>query len=404
LKVAPVKLDNDAPLLLDVSRLVWRRWSGTRATGIDRICQAWLEQYASQSQAVIIHRRAKTILPMRVSQALFRMLLKSDRSRADTLRFRTKVLQLGLFHGAQLRDRLDGRGRVWLNAGHTGLDVPGLADWCRMCDVRPVYLIHDLIPITHPEFCREGEETRHRRRMGTVLATAAGIVANSQHTLDTYAEFADSVGAQISLSAVAWPGTPHLPRVVREPADDAAFVVLGTIEGRKNHRLLLSIWQDLVHGRSDCSYQLNTPKLIIVGRRGWAADDVFDVLDRHDFRGRVDEAGALDDTALASVLSGARALLFPSFAEGFGIPLVEALAAGVPVIGSDLPVFREIGQGVPDLLCVSDQQAWAKAIRDYADPASDRRAQQLVRISRFRPPTWGDHFKQVNQLLAALQY
>lgn len=398
-----MKSDNDAPLLLDVSRLVWRRWSGTRATGIDRICQAWLEQYAHQAQAVIINRRAKSILPMRVSQALFRLLLKPVKSNADRIRFRARLLQLGLFQGTHLRDRLPGRGRVWLNPGHTGLDVPGLADWCRIRDVRPVYLVHDLIPITHPEFCRKGEEARHRRRMGTVLATASGIVANSQHTLDSYVKFADSLAAKVSCSTVAWPGTPSLPQVTPDASNDAAFVVLGTIEGRKNHQLLLSIWQELSRTETRHSSLPNMPKLIIVGRRGWAADDVFDVLDCFDFRGLVHEAGALDDGALARALSSARALLFPSLAEGFGIPLVEALAAGVPVIGSDLPVFREIGQGIPDLLCANDQQAWTQAIFDYADPASDRRAQQMARISNFRPPTWTEHFKQVDMLIAALQ-
>ncbi len=396
-----MRFDNDAPLLLDVSRLVWRRWSGTRATGIDRICQAWLEHYASQSQAVLVHRHAKSILPMGVSQALFRLLLKPDGSAADTLRFRAKLLKLSVFHGTHLRDHLPGRGRIWLNAGHTGLDVPGLADWCRQRDVRPVYLVHDLIPITHPEFCREGEEARHRRRMGTVLATAGGIVANSQHTLDSYVKFAESIGASVSRSTVAWPGTPALPRVTPD-ADDATFVVLGTIEGRKNHRLLLSIWQKLAQGRDRQASLSSTPKLVIVGRRGWAADDVFDVLDRYDFRGRVEEAGAMEDAAMARVLLSARALLFPSLAEGFGIPLVEALAAGVPVIGSDLPVFREIGQGVPDLLCPTGQQAWEKAILDYANPASDRRAQQMARMNNFRAPTWVEHFKRVDLLISTL--
>lgn len=395
--------DNDAPLLIDVSRLVWRRWSGTRATGIDRICSAWLAHYAPQAQAVIIHRHAKAILPVHASQALFRLLLQPERARRDVAAFRLGVAGLGVRYGRYLRDILSGSGRIWLNPGHTGLDAAGLADWCRQRELRPVHLVHDLIPITHPQFCREGEEERHRRRMRTVLATASGIVANSAHTLSVYREFARSEGAEAGPAVVAWPGTPLLPSVPPATAKPPVFVVLGTIEGRKNHMLLLTVWQQLLGLERQGRLSSPVPELVIVGRRGWQAEDVFALLDQHDFQGRVTEAGPLDDTRLAALFKKASALLFPSFAEGFGIPLMEALAAGVPVIASDLPVFREIGQGVPELLPTGDADAWRSAVLDYARPQSPRRAAQHERLASFRAPTWHEHFEQVDAFIASLQ-
>jgi glycosyltransferase involved in cell wall biosynthesis len=363
---------------------------------------AWLEHYAPQSQAVIIHRHAKAILPERVSQSLFRLLLCPERSKRDTAQFRRDVIRLGLRKGAHLRDRLSGRGRVWLNPGHTGLDVPGLEDWCRRRDLRPVYLVHDLIPITHPQFCRDGEEARHRRRMTTVISTAKGVVANSDHTLEIYNNYANSTGAVMSPAVVAWPGTPLLPISKVMASNEASFIVLGTIEGRKNHKLLLSVWQELLKNCDSAAPASEIPKLLIVGRRGWQADDVFESLDNHDFHGRVVEVGPLDDFGLAAALKNARALLFPSHAEGFGIPLTEALAAGVPVVASDLPVFGEIGQGVPELLPATDQDAWQRAVIDYARPESARRTQQLQRLKAFRPPTWQEHFNQVDRLIALI--
>lgn len=393
---------NGAALLIDVSRLVWRRWTGTRATGIDRICLAWLAHYAPQSQAVIIHRHAKAILPEHISQTLFRLLLQPERNKRDNTLFRSKLIALGLRHAGHLRDRLPGRGRVWLNPGHTGLDVPDLAQWCQGRDLRPVYLVHDLIPITHPAFCRDGEQQRHRRRMQTVLATASGVVANSGHTLDSLADFARSQGAALAPAAVAWPGTSFMPSAPARTDRDPTFVILGTIEGRKNHMLLLSVWLELLTRKRDAPTTIDVPRLVIVGRRGWKADDVFALLDHHDFGDRVSEVGALDDGGLANALRDARALLFPSLAEGFGIPLVEALAAGVPVIASDLPVFREIGQGVPLLLPANDRDAWCRAVLEFARPVSVGRTQQFERLSQFRPPSWDEHFTQVDQLLAAI--
>ena len=394
--------DNDAPLLIDVSRLVWRRWSGTRATGIDRICLAWLEYYAPRAQAVIIHRQGKAILPEGTSRKLFELLLRPERSKRDVLRFRLDMIRLGLGHGMHLKDRLPGRGRIWLNAGHTGLDVPGLAEWCRRRDLRPVYLVHDLIPITHPQFCREGEKDRHRHRISTMLATAAGIVANSEDTLRSYESFARETGAKLSPTTVAWPGTQQLDLAHAEVSPEPRFVVLGTIEGRKNHKLLLSVWQDLVARTKQANGAAMTPRLVILGRRGWQADDVFALLDRYDFGGNVIEVGPQSDAQLARELSGARALLFPSFAEGFGMPMVEALAAGVPVIANDLPVFHEVGQGVPDLLPVTDAAAWRDAVLDYASPASEARARQIARMAQFRAPSWADHFSRIDRLIADL--
>lgn len=393
----PVR-DNDAPLLLDASRLVWRRWTGTRATGIDRICFAWMDHYRPRAQAVIVHRRGLAILPFATSQALFGLLSRPERATGSTGRFRAALTALTLRRSGHLRDRLEGRGRFLLNPGHTGLDHPGLGEWVRRRAVRPVHLVHDLIPITHPQFCREGEAERHRRRMLAVLDTGAGVIANSAHTLETLGEFASNENRTLPPAAIAWPGTPVLPRTASRGDGEPAFVILGTIEGRKNHALLLSLWRQMLDGREAVS----VPRLVIVGRRGWQADEVFAQLDRREFGDRVAELGPLDDSRLAETLAGARALLFPSFAEGYGIPLVEALAAGVPVIASDLPVFREIGQGVPELLPPDDAAAWSDAIADYARPDSVRRRAQLLRLTAFQAPDWRGHLRKVDNFLAEL--
>lgn len=390
--------DNDAPLLFDASRLVWRRWSGTRATGIDRICLAWMEYYGPRAQAVIVHRQGQAILPFSTSQALFRLLTQPERGRGRAVAFRAALASMAIRRIGHLRDLLEGRGRFWLNPGHTGLDRPGLAEWTRRRELRPVHLVHDLIPITHPQFCREGEAERHVRRMATVLDSAAGVVANSAHTLGTFAEFAATYRRALPPASVAWPGTPVLPRVPVPEPSEPTFVILGTIEGRKNHALLLSLWRRMLAAGGSTP----VPRLVIVGRRGWQAEDVFAQLEGGAFGDRVSEVGALDDRRLAEALAGARALLFPSFAEGYGIPLVEALAAGVPVIASDLPVFREIGQGVPELIAPGDATAWEAAIADYARPDSPRRAAQLARLAQFQAPDWRGHFAAVDKLLVDL--
>jgi glycosyltransferase involved in cell wall biosynthesis len=120
------------------------------------------------------------------------------------------------------------------------------------------------------------------------------------------------------------------------------------------------------------------------------------------YGGLVEERGGVDDGTIATMLRGARALLFPSFAEGYGLPLVEALALGVPAICSDIPALVEVGGGVPEHLHPLDGAAWRRAILDYASDHSAARAAQLGRLRNWVRPDWSRHFSIANALLARL--
>ena len=384
-------MPDDAPYLLDVTRLIWRRWRGRQPTGIDRVALAYLRHFGPRAQAVIQHDRFRRILDDRASQQLFALLDEP----AD--RFKSALLTGGLRNFRHLNGQ--GNRRLYLNVGHTGLDSAGFGAWVRAANVRPIYLVHDLIPITHPEFCRAGENERHRERMRTVLRTGTGVIANSRATLDELSSFAAAQRLNMPPSIPAWLGTEPAPaRAPREQPERATFVTIGTIEARKNHMLLLNVWSRLVDKMGS-----DAPRLLIIGQRGWEAEPVFRVLDGDEkLRGHVVELGRCNDEQIARHLASARALLFPSLAEGYGLPLVEALGAGVPAIVSDLPVFRETCGDMPDDLNPGNESSWEAAIRDFSLPDSAARAAQLKRIEGYRPPNWADHFSEVEGWLAGL--
>ena len=110
----------------------------------------------------------------------------------------------------------------------------------------------------------------------------------------------------------------------------------------------------------------------------------------------------MTDADMLAHVAGARALLMPTFAEGYGLPVVEALALGAPVICSDLPVLRDVGGEAPEYLDPLDGPAWSRAILDYAAPESRRRAAQIARIAAWTPPRWSDHFAAVEDFLARI--
>jgi glycosyltransferase involved in cell wall biosynthesis len=91
----------------------------------------------------------------------------------------------------------------------------------------------------------------------------------------------------------------------------------------------------------------------------------------------------------------------PSFVEGFGLPVVEALQLGTPVIASDLPVYREIVGDKPTYLDPNDVKAWAETIADFAEEGPERR-RQVAAIRGYRAPTWDEHFRTVEAWLAGL--
>lgn len=383
--------NDDAPFLLDVTRLIWRRWRGRQPTGIDRVALAYLRHFGARSQAVVQHERIRRILDVSASQKLFEML---DKTGAP---FKSSLVFGALRHISHLKGQ--GHRRIYLNIGHTGLNSEGFRQWVSNANVRPIYFVHDLIPITHPQFCRSGEDGRHRERMKTVLQTASGVIGNSEATLDALALFAGSEGMKMPPTLAAWLGTDPLPPVsTGSPADRPTFIALGTIEARKNHLLLLNIWSQLIDRLGS-----KAPKLVIIGGRGWEADPVFDLLDRSDkLRVHVTELNNCSDKELGAHLASARALLFPSLTEGYGLPLVEALTLGVPVIASDLPVFREIGGDIPTYLSPDDGVGWETAVLDYANKNSESRALQLKRMRGFQAPSWKSHFDKVERWLESL--
>lgn len=381
------------PYVLDVSRLIWRLGGNRFPTGIDRVCQAYLDALANESIALVQWRNLRLVMPAGTSDRLFR-LLQSGARRRFRLRLAAIVLQ------ALIRNMFgnpDVGGKVLLNVGHTGLNAPGLVTWLAQSGMKPVYLIHDLIPITHPQYCRVGEAERHARRMRQALLSAHGIIANSAATGEELTRFAAAQGLLVPPMLVAHLGIePLVPAPSVSARNNPYFLCIGTIEGRKNHALLLRVWASLRERLGPLA-----PDLVLIGQRGWMAEEVFAALDTVPAEtGRIIELSSCNDTELASWIAHARAVLMPSHIEGYGLPVLEAMMLGAAVIATDLAVYREIAGDIPLLLDASDDEAWIEAITSYTGHSSDR-DRQVSALAGFAPPIWPDHIRRVRDWLEA---
>ena len=279
---------------------------------------------------------------------------------------------------------------VYLSVSHSHLHrARGIARLKQNAGARFACLIHDLIPLDHPQYTSAAQTRRHRRRIATVDALADTVIVNS---IATKTALISRIGRSVPIT-VAPLGVDAMASPPAE-GEPPYFVCLGTIEPRKNHALLFDIWDRLIDDQGE-----QTPRLLLIGRRGWGSKDVAARL--MGLRPFVEEATGLPDAEVAALLRGARAVLLPSFAEGFGLPVIEALASGTPVLCSDLPALHESGGGVPEYLDPQDAEAWRAAILAYATD-SPRRAAQLARLAQWRAPTWDEHFAIVDRLLAGL--
>lgn len=387
-------------MLFDITRLVSRLLDGKHPTGVDRVSLAYLTHYRTQAQALIRHLGRWMMFSRGRSQRLFSLLLEDAPNAVSAIR-----REVGLGH---LHVRPPRAGAVLFNTGHSGLDDPRYAAQVRRFGLQPFYFLHDLIPITHPEYCRQGETERHQRRILTMLETGQGLIANSADTAVALREFAVRHDKAVPPTVVAPIGTLRLPQPLPAPplpVQRPYFVMLGTIEPRKNHLLLLHVWRRIIETCQSAGVAPEaTPLLVVIGQRGWDCEQVLDLLERCPaLQSGVLELPSCDDVTLSTWLHNACALLFPSFVEGFGMPLVEALAHGVPAIASDLPVFREIAGDIPDYLDPLDGPAWVRAITAYAAPQSPARVAQSQRIEAFRAPSWAQHFETVTQLLGGVR-
>ena len=390
-------------VFLDISRLLTAAKRGA-PSGIDRVELAYARRWAampdgSATFVAEIPLIGFSALPATLVRELIAGIAQAwDHGGRPPNAIIRRVRMAQPFGRGALTEALKRPGpKVFLLVSHRALERPAQIAAMRRQGCHFVPLIHDLIPLHHPEFARAGQAETHRRRIVTTAALADAIVVNSAATA---AELTPWLADRIAAPPIAVAALGVAPPQVEAPpvALRPYFVVLGTIEPRKNHMLLLNMWRNFATTLGPAA-----PRLVVVGRRGWENENVLDMLERCTaLDGLVREAGMLPDREVASLLRGARALLFPSFAEGFGLPLAEALALGVPAIASDLAALREVGQQAPDYIDPLDGASWRNAVLDYARPDSPGRRAQVARLATWQPPSWDRHFAEVDRLLDRL--
>lgn len=210
------------------------------------------------------------------------------------------------------------------------------------CEV--VSTLYDLVPVMLPAFCDDGMPPVFVRWLKVALLHSTAFICISRAVADQLVALLQTIEFPRPLKVGYWPlgadfrvaPTQRMSAPNETWARSPMFLMVGTLEPRKAHRVALEGFTQLWKEGFDGS-------LVIAGKRGWGVDTLVEEILRHELFGkRLTWVEGPDDARLQELYHACDALIATSYAEGFGLPLVEAAFHGKPIIASDLPVFREV--------------------------------------------------------------
>lgn len=243
---------------------------------------------------------------------------------------------------------------------------------------RPLVLtVHDLAALRHADLLPE-RHVRQQRALIRALPAAAAVLAVSRATAEDVAQLGVDPGRVVvaPLGVSPWPEPTALPPA---PGPSGQYLLtVGETAPRKGYPVLI---QALARLRLDLD-------LVMVGPAGRDEERIQRLAAELGVAHRLRRLGALDDEELAGLYRGALALCFPSLAEGFGLPVLEAMAAGLPALVSDLPVMREVAGPAAVFVEPGSAAGWAEAIESVVASSTLRESLSEAGRARAGEFTW----------------
>lgn len=296
------------------------------------------------------------------------------------------------------RVRVGKLGRHWWSAGlpryirhnafdlfhGTNYDVPL---WRRCATVLTV---HDLSLLLHPETHTERSVKRARRRLPMMVRAANAIITPTESVRRELSEYFDVTPEKIF-------AVPEAARACFRPMEfvdtesvrlslgvgDEFLLAVGTIEPRKNLSTLISAFEEVIRAQPKSALQL-----VIAGGAGWLSGPLFEVLKNSPARHRIVLTDYLYDDHLRALYASCRAFVYPSIYEGFGLPPLEAMACGAPVIASRIPALAETTGDAALLFDHSSAKDLAEKILGLLDDEPTREKLSSAGLKRTAEFSW----------------
>jgi alpha-1,2-rhamnosyltransferase len=265
-------------------------------------------------------------------------------------------------------------------------------------------VVYDIIPLTNPEFFQKRLRDIYAKWFDWVVEHADGFACISKTVCDELRGVAEEhrngemperrafsyfhLGSELDLKSGDTNPPSELAAVFASRAP--VFLSVGTLEPRKNHFYLLDAFDALWESGSNV-------RLCLVGNIGWKCEELMGRIANHPRAGgSLFWFKKLGDDGLEYAYRHADVLVMSSHAEGFGLPIVEALQRGLPVMASDIPVFREIGGDFVAYFDLADPKCLAKLVHAY------ERSKALAGVRSPEEWRWIDWKDSARQLVDCL--
>ena len=241
--------------------------------------------------------------------------------------------------------------------------------WPLQFDGPTVMTLHDLTHVHYPETQPADRLREISRQLPAALDSAARVLVDSRFIAEEVIRHYGVAEDKLQVAPLGYASRFH-PRNEHQLQAQLAthrldmrsyYLCLGTLEPRKNLNTAISAYLGLP---ADLRQRL---PLVIIGGQGWGQEQLQRIPPQARSSGQIRLLGYQDDTTTAELLAGAHALLFPSRYEGFGLPVLEAMASGTPVIASNQGAIPEVVGNAASLSDPQDVDGWRERMRELLE-------------------------------------
>ena len=256
-----------------------------------------------------------------------------------------------------------------------------------------VIFIHDLIQISHPQYVHHEATLTFRRALVESLGIADTVLTNSEFVAEDVRDFIKTKSdVNVPVKAVTLStelanlgeGAQHISQDVIEILREPYVLSVSTIEVRKNHMYMIRVWEGLISSGVN-----NIPNLVFVGKIGWDIDAFNNYLETSDqLEGRLKLLHGISDHELSILYRHAKFTMFASFVEGFGLPVGESLAYGVPCVSSNQSSMPEVGGAFARYLDPNDVQSGIGMVRNLIENPQELENWREDIRSNYKAKSW----------------
>lgn len=284
--------------------------------------------------------------------------------------------------------------------------IEKLKHWHKVDGLQIVQVIHDMGPVMIPQFTGAGgaggSTETFPKYCREILPISELVLCVSKNTKAEATQWLKDQKLRVPRMEVFRLGDDFKVAKAVEPADDVFraaklkgnpyLLTVCTIEARKNHALLYYVYKLAL------SKGIDLPKIAIVGRRGWGTDDIYTVMTNDPaVKDKFVFLHGMGDEELSWLYAHSLFTVFPSFYEGWGIPIAESVARGVPCLCSNTTSMVEIAEGFVDHFSPASPDECLAAIQNLLIPKNLEAARK--RVKGYKQYSWDDSFKQVIKYL-----